>query len=508
MKKNEQTNYDRKQFLSTLMKIEHGKLEGFLKEGLLASQVEPELFAHFIAWNQIKGKVRDSKVAYPVIGLRSVKREDRDLAENAVAHLMLLSPRDLVRAYDFNKQLTAMGHTINAQYRKLLEHGMNTYLQVRETNQKMWDRTVLVHRESMKRLYRITHRSPVAGNLGDRPQKVLFDNEYPAKSIFETVKNFRNDSPSYIAGAILKHNIPFEVVVGSVPNIKHPDILLALIEGMTGNQIVTNSKMLEKLGVKNDPILNAAYQSALERATKDKRLNVLKAGVAAERVTLSAMSSRGNMADDLRNLQAKATTRQLGGIDGDWLVLGDCSGSMSSSVELAKKIAALITERVKGKVWLIFFNTHPFPFNVTGKTFFQIEQDTKRIIADGGTSIGCGLDYILAKRESVDGIVVVSDGGENTSPYFGSTYINYCLKMDKEPTVYFFNMAGENDIMSRDLRSKNIQFEEFDFRTKKIDYYSLPNIVQTLRVNRYSLVDEIMETPLLKISDALAKREN
>ena len=490
------------------MKIEHGKLEGFLKEGLLASQTEPDLFAHFIAWNQIKGKVRDSKVAYPVIGLRTVKREDRDLAENAVAHLMLLSPRDLVRAYDFNKQLTALGHTINAQYRKLLEHGMTTYLQVRESNQKFWDRTVLVHRESMKRLYRITHRSPVAGNLGDRPQKVLFDNEYPARSIFEVIKNFKTDTPTHIAGAILKHNIPFEVVVGSVPNIKHPDILLALIEGMTGNQVVTNSKMLEKLGIKNDPILNAAYQSALERATKDKRLNVLKAGVAAEQVTMSAMSTRGNMADDLRNLQAKATTRQLGGIDGDWLILGDCSGSMSSSVELAKKIAALITERVKGKVWLIFFNVHPFPFDVTGKSFFQIQELTKRIVADGGTSIGCGLDYVLAKKENIDGIVLVTDGGENTGPYFGSTYLNYCLKMDKEPTVYLFEMAGEMNILSRDLQSKKIQVTEFNFRTQKLDYYSLPNIIETLRVNRYSLVDEIMETPLLKITDALAKREN
>ena len=34
-----------------------------------------------------------------------------------------------------------------------------------------------------------------------------------------------------------------------------------------------------------------------------------------------------------------------------------------------------------------------------------------------------------------------------------------------------------------------------------VDYYSIPNIIRTLKTNKYSLCEEIMEMPLLKFSD-------
>jgi hypothetical protein len=478
----ENRDYERRKFISTLMKIEHGKLEGFVNDGLLASRSEPELFAHFIAWNEIKGKVRDSKVAYPVIALRSIGKTDRDLAENAVAHLMKLSPRDLVRGYKFSREMTQKPTSFSWE---LFENAAKLYLRKREENQRWWDKTVLTHRKSMRDLYRIFRVKP-----SDRARGILFDSVYPLGSIFAKVKGLRDFTPKEAASVILTEKIPFEVVVGSV-NVKDHSILLALIEGMTGNQIVTNSKMLEKLGVKNDPILKAAYESALARAKDDKRLNVLKAGVAAERADSS---------DALRNLQAQAT-RQLGSIEGNWLILGDCSGSMSSSVELAKKVASFITERVSGKVWLIFFNTVPTPFDVTGKTFFQIQEMTKRVQAVGGTSIGCGLDYISAGGECIDGIAIVSDGGENNPPYFSHVYKKYSEKIGKEPTVYFYDVAGDTDNLSHQLPN----IEKFDMRHGKVDYYSLPNLVATMRTNRYSLVDEIMSVPLLTLEKIFEK---
>ena len=35
-----------------------------------------------------------------------------------------------------------------------------------------------------------------------------------------------------------------------------------------------------------------------------------------------------------------------------------------------------------------------------------------------------------------------------------------------------------------------------------VDYYSIPNLVQSMRTNQYSFVEEIMATPLLKLSEA------
>jgi hypothetical protein len=174
---------------------------------------------------------------------------------------------------------------------------------------------------------------------------------------------------------------------------------------------------------------------------------------------------------------------------------------MSASVELAKEVASLIAERVKGRVWLIYFDTVPTAFDVTDKTLFQIREMTQRIKAQGGTIIGCGLDYLLQKGEEVDGIAIVSDGGDNY-PSFGPVYRKYNEKFGKEPTVYHFDVRGDNDILSGQLPGV---IEKFDLRNNKVDYYSLPNLVNLMKTNRYSLVDEIMNVPLLKIEDVFKK---
>lgn len=490
MTKNERQLYERRNLISSLMKIEHGDYKGYIPIGLQASQAEPELFAHFIAYNNGAGKVRDTKVAFPVIALRGVSKAERNLAENAVAHLMLLDPRNLVKAYNFSKEMTASGMSIRSGFRDMLEDGIHQYLEARQSNSKFWDRTVLTHRGPMKRLYRLSHHKPTA-----RAQAILFDGEYPEKSIFWKIANLSKMPPREAASIILTENIPFEVVVGSMSNIKNPDVILALLEGATANQVVNNAKMFERLGIKSDPALKAAFDAALGRAKTDKRLNVLKAGVAAEKVE--------SLGADLLNLQKEAT-KQLGSIEGNWLVLGDASGSMSTSMELAKKIAAIITERVLGKVWLIFFNTVPTPFEVTGKTYYQINDMTKNIKAGGGTSVGCGVEYLYSRKEEVDGIAIVSDGGDNTGPLFGEAYRKYSQFIGKEPTVYFFEVDGDTDSISKQVPG----IEKFNLKQQKVDYNSLPNMVQTLRVNKYSLLDEIMATPLLTMDMVLHRKED
>ena len=95
----EKTDVTRNQIVNQILKVGHGDLSIYEDIGLRAVQTEPELFGHLIAWNQIKGEVRDSKVALPVIALRG--QHDEELFENAAAHLCLLDPRNLVRAVKF-----------------------------------------------------------------------------------------------------------------------------------------------------------------------------------------------------------------------------------------------------------------------------------------------------------------------------------------------------------------------------------------------------------------------
>jgi hypothetical protein len=70
--------------------------------------------------------------------------------------------------------------------------------------------------------------------------------------------------------------------------------------------------------------------------------------------------------------------------------------------------------------------------------------------------------------------------------------------------VYLYRLTGDRDVLTKNCAADGVELHEFDL-TGGVDYYSLPNIVQTMRVNRYSLIDEIMAAPLLKLEDVLQK---
>lgn len=142
---------------------------------------------------------------------------------------------------------------------------------------------------------------------------------------------------------------------------------------------------------------------------------------------------------------------------------------------------------------------------MTGKSLDWINETTKHIAANGGTSIGCGLQRMLDSSAEVDGIAVVSDAAENSSPWFADVYKKYSEKYDKEVPVYLYrtvnksNYGGDVDLKVSMDRS-HFDIQEFDL-TKSVDYYSLPNLIKTMRTNRYSLIDEILATPLLTLQD-------
>ena len=192
------------------------------------------------------------------------------------------------------------------------------------------------------------------------------------------------------------------------------------------------------------------------------------------------------------------------GVEGNWLVLGDKSGSMAEAIETSRYVAATLAKMVRGKVLLVFFDTAPRSIEVTGKTYDEITNETKYVNANGGTSIGCGLLAAIERKFEIDGIVVVSDAAENSAPAFVNVYGPLCESVGKSIPVYLYRVSGRTSYadldLSNSMRAKGYDLQEFDLRGGT-DYYALPNIVSTMRSNRYSLADEIMETPLLTLSE-------
>jgi hypothetical protein len=475
----------RNEIINQLSKSPHGKLTEYLAVGQEAAKQEGEFLAHLIAWDRVKGQIRDSKTALPVVSL-SVPAFPEELVENSLAHLALLPPRELVKAVRFALEVKVPGRM--QRVKRLVE----SYLRTRESNWPKWERMVVQHKASVRELYALLHIKPLPS-----ADLVLFKGFRPVGSLFADIAALKDMTPAEAAGTIMERKIPFLIARGAMgAKAKDPDVVLALMERMTPTELVTNTRYLEGVGVKTNPALRAAFEAGLTKAATSKKAT-LKTTRAAE----SEFIEDEGLKAKLRGLQEKQL-QALGGVDGNWLVLGDCSGSMTTAIEAARQIAATLARMVKGNVHLIFFNTSPRYINATGKTYEELKKATRLITATGGTSIGCGLQYALDAQFDIDGIAVVSDGGENHLPWFTDVYRQYTEKFGKEPPVYLYLLNGETDVFSVRMGLVHRDVQKFDLRGN-VDYYSLPNTVQTMRVNRYSLVDEIMAAPLLTLEEVL-----
>lgn len=487
-----ETGLTKNQVIKELTRSAHGALQAYVPIGRPAAQQDPEFFAHLIAWNELHGQVRDAKVALPVLALASTFASDSVFPENALAHLAKLDPRNFVRALDFAHEIKTPGR--GRQLRKLVER----YLRIREANPSWWERTALQHKASLKTLYAKHHLKPGKAEyqiiLNHRLAKGAPRCAMPANTVFSSVAQLKDMPAGEAATFILEKRIPFLVAVGTLgPRLKTDDALcIALIERMSPTELVTNTKMLERLGVRTRPALRASFELALLRVALSKK-STLKTSVAAAAVESEVLKTK------LRVVQEKQLDKLQ--VEGNWLVLGDKSGSMNEAIEATRLISATLARLVKGKVHLIFFDTDPRYLDATGKTYEELLEATKYVSAAGGTSIGCGLLYALSAKIQVDGIAIVSDSAENNVPEFATVYAKYSELYGEIP-VYLYKMQGERtDALERDMKSAGFDLQIFDLRAAPVDYYSLPNLVATMRVNRYALVDEIMATPLLTLAD-------
>lgn len=490
---NEVELFNKNKLIQQILKMPHGDLKNYVETLPIAKQ-DIDLFAHFIAWDNKKGKIRDIKAALPIIALRTFSKNDGTYAENALAALLTLSPRDLVKAYRFSKQLTVLGNNITGGWRQALQAGIQKYLEIREENTKWWDAAVVRNRKAMIELYTISHKKP-----SERAQKILFEKVYPKNSVFEAIKNLKDMEELKAASVILKHKLPMSIVLGAGIKIKdNENLLLSMVENMTGNEILNSTNTLKELGAFNFRSVQASYDLAIEKAKTDTRVNVFKASKAVEKVDKK-------QADKLITIQ-RAQAKTLTKINANVLVLADCSGSMNVSLDLGRKIAGVVSSQVTGKLSLVFFNETPRFFDVTGKTYDEINTATKSVVIRGQTSVGCGLQYLLDKKEVIDLIIIISDGGDNYRPLFHDVYKKYAETLLCAPPIYFFRVAGDPDTLSFYCKQQNISIEKFEVDAT-FDYYALPQILSTIKNSRYDLLNEILDTPLLQLDNSLKQLE-
>ena len=89
--------------------------------------------------------------------------------------------------------------------------------------------------------------------------------------------------------------------------------------------------------------------------------------------------------------QRDRVAKELASIEGDVGLLVDISGSMERAIQYAAYIGARVAAHAQDRVMLSFFSTTGRVVEVTGWTLSEIESQTSRLRAHGGTTTSVGL---------------------------------------------------------------------------------------------------------------------
>ncbi|PMB45622.1 hypothetical protein CEN39_26915 [Fischerella thermalis CCMEE 5201] len=463
----------RLELLNSLLTTPHRELEKVAEFHKLMIELDPIFYGHLAVWYQYNGDVRDHKEVFLGHLLTSNVTAHRDAG---FVLLQEFPPYQVARIVDFMKQQ-------RGKVPRSARTAVQRYLRAREINPQFFDRAALRGRKAMKHLYATLHIKPSI-----RADAVLFKDAPPEGSLAYMLKQVaKAETPAAQAALIVEHNIPYTIAIGAVKQLT-PTVLVALINSMSPQEVINNLKSLKQRGAMDHPEVKALIDGKLEQAAKSDRISAFKATVAADVTQLDTETAA--RLEKVANEQVK----KRGKIAKSTALLVDKSGSMDVALEVGKQIAALISGITEADLFVYAFDTIAYPVKATGKQLSDWEKAFQHIFPNGGTSVGAGLETMRLKKQVVEQIIIVTDEGENTQPYFVAAYQAYQRDLGIMPNVIIVRVGGWCDYIERNLKEKQIPVDTFTFAG---DYYSLPNLVPLLsRPSRLELLMEILETPL------------
>ena len=494
----------RLQILNSFLTTPHRKLDGLAPLHAEALDRDPLFYGRLAPWYFEQGEVRDHKVLFVAHLLTSEYAEFR---EAGWVLLQGLAPFEVARVLDHAKRV--IGKSPRA-----LRSAVVHYLRTRERNPRQFDGAALRARKDLKHLYASLRIKP-----GERAQAVLFADRPPEDSPLAALKRLaKAETAQEQAAIILDAKAPYVTAIGAVRHVT-PALLVALIEAMSPQEVINNLGMLKRRGAMGDTDVKALVEGKLRAAKADKRVSTMKAKRAMEATDLDE-ETRRTLTDVMDSRVADKVE-----VKRPTVLLVDKSGSMAVAIEVAKQLAALVSAVVSADFRVYAFDTVAFeiepgrpmrkdtfigrvvsavkgserqaPATVAPEkrpTLSDWEAAFKFVKANGGTSIGAPLAMMRALGVYAEQIVIVTDEGENTAPFFRDAYEEYAREMGVRPSVVIIHVGGTYYQFGQELERRGVELLRWEF---KGDYYSLPNVLPLLAMpSRAELVGQIMAREL------------
>lgn len=496
--------------LNTLLTTPHRELARVYPVHNEMVTQDPLFYGHLAAWYSDKGEVRDHKEMFIINLCLSNFEGHRDAG---LAMLREMPPYQVARVVDFihgrtsfrkvtpprtrgRRTTAATPATPTTQVEKFglyknipnsMKREVTRYLRAREADNDWFDATVLTARKALRRMYGVLHIAP-----SERAQTVLFDDDPPQDSKLFALKELANaKTPTEQARIIIDKKVPYRVA-STVVSAMTPTVILALIEVMSDPELVNNMGSLKKRGAMDNPDIKKVIEGRLEKmkTSKNKRFSALKAVQAAK---------ASGVSDDLREQLEEVADTQVkakGRIKRSTAMLVDKSGSMHTGIEVGKQMAALISAIMDADFYVYAFDTMAYPIVPKGTDLASWEKAFVGINANGGTSYGAALRYLIAKNQRVEQLVLVGDEGEYNSPKLVTVYREYVEKFNVQPSVFILRCGQRSSYgrITQELTDAGVDVDVYEFTG---DYFSLPGLIAYLtKPSRLELLMEIMATPL------------
>jgi hypothetical protein len=176
----------------------------------------------------------------------------------------------------------------------------------------------------------------------------------------------------------------------------------------------------------------------------------------------------------------------------------DKSGSMDICIDIGKQLAALVSTVCQAELSVEVFDGQSFTVEPKRRDLEGWEEAFRLVRANGCTSIGASLRKLKSRR--LEQIVVVSDGEENTAPYFSAELEDYRRLHHETPDVFLIKVSQKEETdFERMMREHGFCLTVIPFNG---DYYNLPNVIPRLCQGvEADLVAEVLQYPLFERGD-------
>jgi len=470
----------------------------------LASQ-DPVFYAHLACWYKRHGDIRDHMEVFTSLLSVDSYLDNREVGLALFREMPVFLKRRVIGfikgkkiklrhktgskkkikgkqidEVQIEKKIVGLFKNIPTSFKREIEQ----YLRWLESDDARFDAIALGRSNDLKALYACESIKPSA-----RAQKILFDKEYPDASKMTLLKKISEATPDKAAELIVENKIPYTTAVGLIEQMT-PSIIAALVNNMSPQELINNISSLEERGVLNNPAIKEMIDKKLEKAQKSANVATLKSKVAKKSVKSE------ELADKLDKV-ADAQVKRKASIKVPTALFIDKSGSLDVALDVGKNCAALVSGATEAPVFVVAFDTMPRQIISEVNTLTGWEKAFSPLRANGGTSIGCALEYLRIKGYYVDQIVVVTDGDENQYPYFTNVYEAYAQALNVRPSVVVIRVGSWKENFVNRLQGAKIDYEVYT--PQGADYYALPGLIPLLaKSNKLDLLMEIMDTPLLK----------